>query len=68
MGETNDKSPLLSILNCAVLYFKAIVFDEFKNGLLKVKLFCLFVLNEFNELSTLFLTAYELKSIKVPLL
>ena len=34
------KLPLLSILNWAVLYFKVIVFDVFKNGFEKVKLFC----------------------------
>ncbi len=49
------KLPLLSILNCAVLYLKVIVFDVFKNGLLKVKLFC-FVPNvvfiAFNDPST----------------
>ena len=38
--DTNDKLPLVSILNWAVLYFKVIVFDVFKNGFEKVKLFC----------------------------
>ena len=33
------KLPEPSILNCAVLYFNVIVFDVFKNGLLKVKYF-----------------------------
>ena len=34
------KLPLLSILNWAVLYFKVIVFDVFKNGFEKVNVFC----------------------------
>ena len=40
MEETNDKLPLLSILNWAELYFKVIVFDVFKNGFEKVNVFC----------------------------
>ena len=30
--DTNDKLPDASILNCAELYFKDIVFDVFKKG------------------------------------
>jgi len=53
--DDNDKLPLLSILNWDELYFKVIVSDVFKNGLLKVKLFCLFdnvVFIVFNDPST----------------
>ncbi len=46
------KLPDASILNWAELYFKDIVFDVFKNGLLKVKLFCLFVFIVFKLPST----------------
>ena len=49
------KLPLLSILNCAALYFNDIVFDVFKKGFEKVKFAC-FVPNAvfivFNEPST----------------
>ena len=41
LPDIKFKLPLLSILNCAVLYFKVIVFDVFNNGLEKVKLSCL---------------------------
>ena len=34
------KLPLLSKLNCVVLYFNVIVFDVFKKGFENVKLFC----------------------------
>ncbi len=34
------KLSLPSILNWAVLYFKVTVFDVFKNGFEKIKLFC----------------------------
>jgi hypothetical protein len=57
--------PDASILNWAELYFKDIVFDVFKNGLLKVNVFC-FVPNAvfivFNEVSTFDLIAYTVKS------
>ena len=38
------------------------VFEVFTNGDENVNVFCLFVFNEFNELSTLFLIAYTVKS------
>ena len=65
LPDIKFKLPLLSILNWAELYFKVIVFDVFKNGFEKVKLFC-FVPNVvfivFNDESTLFLIAYTVKS------
>ena len=36
----NDKLPLLSILNWALLYFNVIEFDVFKKGFEKVNVFC----------------------------
>jgi hypothetical protein len=53
--SVNDKFPLLSISNCAVLNFQVIVFDVFNNGFEKVKLFCLVlkvVFFVFNDPST----------------
>ena len=40
LPDIKFKLPLLSILNWAVLYFKVIVLDVFKNGFEKDKLSC----------------------------